>query len=416
MFFKRRRSKNAEKAERDLSQQMKIEESQRVLLLAATETANAAHAVTTTLKTRLEDSVKRFESTARILSDALLLCDPQGVIQACNPAAETIFGVPQAALIGSSAHDLFSREGKPLSPHDIWYLLEDAACWLPHVGDPVQGRRADGERFWIEPKLERLDWADRSYSMLLLVRDMTPSVALRSEADDAGQRYRSIFETSFDGILIEQGDIIVAANPSIQRLFGYHADELLDRPVAVLFAAEDHDTVERDASHCHLAVRGLAASGKSLNLMFTATQIVWNEKPARLITMKDVTDMRRLEEIAAHKRDNGVDMVCCYDTKFRITFANQSFARFHNRSRAELLNKDIRTLLPSEHLAAFLANIAKLDEKQHSCRMQVQITEDGPTRVQDWIDHAVFDAEGNAVEYQRVGRDISEVVAGLITS
>lgn len=294
MFFKRRRTKNQD---RDLLQQMKIEESNRVLLAAATETANAAHDVTNLLKDRLEDSLKKFESTARILNDALIMCDMNGIITVSNPSAERLFGGP---LIETSVLKLFERGGEALTgTKELWSVLKDETNWLPVADEPLQGRRADASLFWIEPSLTRLDWSDKTSSMLLLVRDVT-HIVLLNETD---QRYRSMFETNIDGILIEQNGIIVAANPTIKRLFGHNTKELLTRSVLDLFGEEDHSHVAaHDDATQHFSVRGIHASGCSLNLIFTATRITWDNKAARLITIKDVTDMRRLIEASELSR------------------------------------------------------------------------------------------------------------------
>ncbi|RYY06271.1 MAG: hypothetical protein EON55_23755 [Alphaproteobacteria bacterium] len=56
-----------------------------------------------------------------------------------------------------------------------------------------------------------------------------------------------------------------------------------------------------------------------------------------------------------------------------------------------------------------MANIQGLTVSMPSSRIQIQ---EG-TEMYDWIDHAVFDDDGVAIEFQRVGRDISDVVASL---
>ena len=80
--WKKSRDENREK---EYLRDLKVLESQHALLNAATETADAANVVTHTLKQRLDDAIQQFQNATRILNDALLVCDGEGVISAANP-------------------------------------------------------------------------------------------------------------------------------------------------------------------------------------------------------------------------------------------------------------------------------------------------------------------------------------------
>ncbi|RYD46372.1 MAG: hypothetical protein EOP83_29765, partial [Verrucomicrobiaceae bacterium] len=169
---------------------------------------------------------------------------------------------------------------------------------------------------------------------------------------------------------------------------------------------------EANDPRAHFATNGVHENGRILSMIFTATQITWGTQPARLITIRDTSEMQRAEDSAAQRRDNGVDMIGCFDLSFRLTFVNSAYARHYKLSRTEMLNRDVRDFLCDDEREGFMFNLTKLTQTAPSCRMQVQ-GENGD--LFDWIDHAVFDAEGNPVEYQRVGRDISDAVSSLVT-
>lgn len=410
MFFRKNKSK--EKKLLELQLQLVMQESQKALLAAATSTANAAQDVTTTLRDRLDDSLRQFEHTASILNDALFLAEPSGLIQSCNPAAGRMFG--RSDIVGLNIIELFTYGDTGLTDAtQLWQCVETTSCWLPNAPTPhLLAKRPDGRTFWIEPKISRLDWSDGSTSMLLIVSNTTPLVGLAESARIARQRYQAVFDSAYDGILIEQNDIIVAANPAITRLFGYQPEELLNRPVAVLFDSSDHAKVEANEPRAHFSTNGLHESGRMMSLIFTATQITWGTTPARLITIRNTTDVRKDEDSLRSALDNGMDMIVCFDTNFRMTFTNSAFARHHGVCRTEIIGKDVRDFVSDTDRAAFMENLAKLTPENASVRMQVQgMVGD----VLDWIDHAVFDEAGNPIEYQRIGRDITEVVNCLVT-
>ena len=286
-FFKR-----PQKAEtdRDRSHQQKMEESQKALLDAATATAEAAHEVTTRLKDRLDDSIKRFETTARILNDALIVCDMDGTIHVNNPAAKRIFG---GKITGLPVTDLFDRAGEDLTLDHLWTLIADENHWQPSAEHPLRGRRLNDELFWIRPSITRLDWSDKTSSMLILVGDVSNIVEARDESKAADRRYRSIFESSFDGILVVQNGVIVAANPSASVLFGYDCDHMLGRSMFMLFEESDREKIEA-ATRRHVPVIGITEDGERLNLIYRGTEIVWNGEASKLITVKEVNASRLL--------------------------------------------------------------------------------------------------------------------------
>ena len=411
MFWKSRRKKA-----HDLLQQVKIEESQRVLLNAATETANAAHAVTTLLKSRLDDALKQFQYTASILNDALFVCDLDGIIRASNPAARHMFGEP--SLIDTSILSLFDLGSETVKSADVlWTMIRHSSRWCVNDPAPLRGRQPNtGSLFWVEPACATLDWSDGTASMLVIVRNVDPIVALRETGREAKGRFQSLFDLSFDGLLIEQNDRIVAANEVVGQMFGYTTPELLNRPISVLFVPEDHGRVEANLDKCTFTVHGVHACGTLRTIVFSATQVTWKSATARLITVRDITEIRELDrELGSRHGDNGIDMICCFGPDYKVTFANPSFARAQGTDRKAILGTDVRLYLGKQTCESFEADLGTLTVSHPSTRIQVR-DESNPERllVQDWIDHAVFDESGRPIEYQRVGRDISTAMQAML--
>lgn len=396
MFWRRNRK---EENSKDLALDVKMAESQRLLLQAATDTANAAQEVTMKLKARLDDSIKQFEETARILSDGLIVCDLSGRIQFANPAADTMFG---CTMRGSNILLFFDRGGILTNGLQLWKILEDRKQWA-HTKNPLLGKRQNGSLFDIKPSITRLDWSDKTSSMLIVIADVSESVTQKAEVKRFGKGFKAIFEKSFDAILIEQKGVIVAANPSTTTLFGYDIEDVLNKPLSFLFRSEDR--MKAEPSEGHYTVSGIDEDGNILNLVFRSTKIIWRDVTARLITVRGITPSQ-----SAPTSD--IDYLVTFNKRFRITSANQAFANLFGKAKSEILNVDIRTLLD----ATYKSTLAGLTEENPSCRSQDQM-ETGETHVIiDWIDHAVFSEDGLICEYQRVGRDITAVISSLVST
>jgi len=67
-------------------------------------------------------------------------------------------------------------------------------------------------------------------------------VMLRTtELHDSEARYRTLYETANDAIILLRNDCIVSCNPKAREMFGYNQDELLGRPLTSFSAVSSQD-------------------------------------------------------------------------------------------------------------------------------------------------------------------------------
>jgi PAS domain S-box-containing protein len=425
------------KAAEDKEQQrmMKVQDSQRILLEAATATADAAHDVTSLLKARLDDSVRQLESTAKLLSDALIICTQNGRIETFNPAAERIFGWAAADIIGHHVNILFRKIGEPALSMDAIVavftdfhpLSTDAIVDAPI--EVLRGKRRNGELFYIDGSVTRLDRLDGSSIAMLLVRDVTTRVELQNDLKLNESRYRSIFEQSFDGIVVVQNYHIVAANPAITRVFGYESEFFIAKPLAQFFHKQsvksllDHHTARMhgDSSPKNYVVTGIKADGNAVELLVSSTLIKWEDSNASLITLKDITEIRKLENDLGHATrvnnafvNNDIDMLACYDKLGRIKRVNQAYLDHFGVSENDVIGKSFFDRIPMDDRDGYRDMLANLDAHRPTGRFQFHFEMmDGEIQIQDWIVHAIFDDNGTFVEFQSLGRDLTSIISDL---
>jgi PAS domain S-box-containing protein len=238
-----------------------------------------------------------------------------------------------------------------------------------------------------------------------LIRDLSDKIQCRRLTQVHSERFQSLFNISFDGIMIIQDSKIVAANRAASLLYGLEPELLLHTPSHVLLHSNIivSEPTETDGTY---------KDGSTLQLLFSSTSITWNELPAHLVTIKNVSEMRQLRKALVSKFD-GLDMICVFDSNFKIKFTNSYFKQYYNCEHT--VGKDIRELIPTSDRDTFAIKINALTKTNPTVRNQVQhITETGESRLLDWIDHAVFDDNGNVIEYQRTGRDITSVLINLM--
>ena len=100
----------------------------------------------------------------------------------------------------------------------------------------------------------------------------------------------------------------------------------------------------------------------------------------------------------------------------RLSFVSDSYCRYYGRTRAELLGQPMSkfTLTLPEDRERDVAHLASLAPERPTASIELRRRlPDGSVRWVQWTDTALFDQAGRLLEYQAVGRDVTERVEAL---
>ena len=105
--------------------------------------------------------------------------------------------------------------------------------------------------------------------------------------------------------------------------------------------------------------------------------------------------------------DTQSELICRFLPDTTLTFVNDAYCRFWNRTREQLIGTRFTELIPADARAAVLMRIADLrsgvDAHEHAV-----VLADGTVGWHQWTNHAIVDDRGHLVELQGVGRDITD--------
>lgn len=131
-------------------------------------------------------------------------------------------------------------------------------------------------------------------------------------------------------------------------------------------------------------------------------------------SVMDLTDVRRAEqEVRENEKryreiiELQAELVCRYKPDTTLTYVNDAYCLYFGKKRKELIGKSFLEVVPSEEP---LENIL-LDLRNASGPVATRhrtILDTGEERWQEWVDTPVRDPEGHIIEFQGVGRDITE--------
>ena len=257
-----------------------------------------------------EEALQGFHATVLDgLPEAVVVAASDGVITFVNAAAEALFGYPSAEVIGASITVLVPRQPE---------RRVDPVKWLARwAAEPdleqsrfldLTARRRDGRELTVEVRVREGRIEDRQ-RFFITVRDTTARRAEQIALKDANLRAARILMVAEDAIVsVDADQHIVFFNQSAERMFGYRAEAVLGRPLAMLIPPPHrqahHGYVEtfrasKEASRMmgeRAEVEGLRRSGEVFPIEATITKVMAANVLTYTAHLRDVTERNRARD------------------------------------------------------------------------------------------------------------------------
>ncbi len=109
--------------------------------------------------------------------------------------------------------------------------------------------------------------------------------------------------------------------------------------------------------------------------------------------------------------EDQTELVCRFTPDGSLTFVNEAYARFYGKTKQDFISTSFMLHVPEEDHEALLRHLHSLTPSHPEDGIELQLVmPDGSERWLQRNDRALFDALGNLLEYQSVGRDITQRV------
>lgn len=107
--------------------------------------------------------------------------------------------------------------------------------------------------------------------------------------------------------------------------------------------------------------------------------------------------------------EDQTELICRLDQDFRLTFVNRAYCMLHARAPEALLGVKVLDLLAPAERANLAAHLQTLTATNPSATLeQWQVMPDQSRHWLQWRNRVLVDGAGHVVEYQGVGRDLTE--------
>ncbi|MFO1424963.1 MAG: PAS domain S-box protein, partial [Candidatus Competibacteraceae bacterium] len=240
-------------------------------------------------------------------------------------------------------------------------------------------------------------------------------------------QFRSIFEQSPLGIVVynEPLDRIVEMNEQFARIIGRSREELAllgwkpsthpdDLPVELDYLARLR---AGQIDGYQMEKRYLRPDGAVVWVYLTVTTVTLaTENPLYLSLIEDITAhkaaevaLRQGEERYRAMVESQDDAVCCWLPDSTLTFVNHAYRQLFAVPGENLIGRQWFEFIPETDRAAVATSYNELAANPRKLRYEHPVrSRDGEVRWLQWVDVPLLDEQGRCVEFQSVGRDITE--------
>lgn len=130
------------------------------------------------------------------------------------------------------------------------------------------------------------------------------------------------------------------------------------------------------------------------------------ESSARLRAQQLYESEQMLESVL----ESQSDLLCRFNPDTTLSYVNLAYARFFGYDKSELIGRKFIDLVPQSYHQEILERLKFLSPHRPRQTMKHSaLDSESRLRWLEWTDQAIFDAKGKVVEFQAVGRDLTEL-------
>ncbi|MCK8825685.1 PAS domain S-box protein [Fuchsiella alkaliacetigena] len=357
----------------------------------------------------------------------------------------------QVTYVSDSCQQLYGYSAAEFcNQYQLWKEMVHPAD-LPQLEQAVQKLYQTKESVSLEHRVKRADgeiiWV--KYFMIPIFNDQQEIVRLdgisyeitelkqaQKKLDKSRQLYKNIVESQQEMICrFEIDTTITFANQAYQDCFGISEADLGNIQFLDLVPEERHEQIlvhlaklanEREP----ITYEHQAETEQGLRWQEWTDYPIFDEE-GKLIEFQsiglDITERKKAEaelELAkkeAEKASNRYqsllaaqrDMIIRIDTEGRYTYVNQVFCESVAKEQEELWGQSCEPLVHEEDISKLKKELVKLQQPPYKSEIELRINTVQGVRWVAWKAHSIRNEEGEVVEIQSVGRDITELKEAL---
>jgi len=234
----------------------------------------------------------RFRVVAETVAVPLVIIDyTVSEVLFANQQLADLLGVPLERLIGGKSLDFYEKDTDRVAIMDALH----GKGFLS--GYQVNARTPSG----LTPVSlsSRLITFQGRPATLTVLYDLSDQYRHERELMEGEDRFRALSEGTSDGVIVNDGGVLVDANRALAKMWGGELEEMVGMPALGLATPQDRDTILemiQSGNEEAYEVTGLRKDGSTYPAEIRGKTVMYKGKPLRVASIRDLTTQKRAEE------------------------------------------------------------------------------------------------------------------------
>jgi PAS domain S-box-containing protein len=265
---------------------------------------------------KLQLAYHQLHSIIEFLPDPTLAVDLEGRVIIWNRAMEDLTGIKAENMLGKGNYEYaipFRGCRMPLLVDFVDREFDDIARNLYHSvdkeGDTITAEtysnklKPYGVYLWVKAKPLRDEYGN-IVGAIEITRDITANRKAETKLITSEARYRTLIESSNDGISIVKGSMHIFVNRRFLEMFGYtKPEEIIGKKISEVVHPDDlkqvmtYNRIRESGGDVpsNYEFRGVRKDGTYIDIEASITSTVFYEETVSLVFLRDITNRKQIE-------------------------------------------------------------------------------------------------------------------------
>ncbi|MEN6611516.1 MAG: PAS domain S-box protein [Methanoregulaceae archaeon] len=379
----------------------------------------------------LRKSEKLYRDLADSISDVFFALDTSLEFTFWNPASERLTGIPAKETIGKSLQDVFPSEKGSFAERMNLEIIQTQQPKTFEDTLTIKGR----------PYVFEISGYPSPGGLSVFIKDITGRKQAEADLVQSKHLLANIIDHLPDAtFVIDSTRRVIAWNKAIEDMTGVKADLILGKgdyeytipfygrrcPFLIDHVFDSDDNFPGGDYQSFLRQGDIIFGEFTLVSPDEKSQLLWGKVSplydadrnivGAIASIRDISyrkqmddALRRSEERYRAVVEDQTELICRFAPDGALTFVNDAYCRYFSLGKDQCLSKPHCVTLPPEDAILMRQHLAGLTPENPIGMIEHRIImPSGEARWQRWSDRAIFDLRDQVVEFQSVGRDITE--------